>query len=429
MGSFDYVTTANSTTDASSYTFSSVSLGTADADRHILVATGARASSARTITGVTIAGISATELRDSSADQTNGSLWIAAVPSGTTGNIVLTYSGTMVRAHIAVFRLVGINPTPVDVDSHGIAGSSSAARTVTLDSVAGGYAVGAYVASGASTTASWSGVTEDYDFSYEASGNRASGGHGSTAGTSVTVTATPSGSVLDGILIAATFQDSVVTITGSIAADTPAVTIAVPEVSWSGTVTPPSFTGAIAADTPAVQVAVPTVAWSGAVTPPMFAGAIAADTPAVSVGVPTSSWSGTVTPPEFTGTLEADTPTVAIGVPTVSWSGTTSAPGAVTGSIIADTPAVSIGVPTCAWTGTVTVPSYAGSIAASTPAVTIGVPVVAWSGTVTTDPSTPLVVPRDRTLVASGPAFTLTGSAPARTLAGAGRRYTLEGSD
>lgn len=323
--------------------------------------------------------------------------------------------------------------TPAEI----VSGTTSSSRTNPTATLTGQprYALALVMSRGGSAPSSW---TPPSGFTLEGEAYNTSSGATTAASASRTYTATGSQgggtwtsdtSEVRGTTYLIILQPSSTPVTGSIAADTPTVTIGVPEVSWSGTVTPPSFTGAIAADTPTVSVGVPTVAWSGAVTPPTFAGAIAADTPTVSIGVPTSSWSGTVTAPVFTGAITADTPAVSIGVPTVAWSGTVSAPGAVTGSIIADTPAVAIGVPTCAWTGTVTAPSYAGSIAASTPAVTIGVPTVAWSGTVTADPSTPLVIPRDRTLVASGPAFTLTGSAPARTLAGAGRRYTLEGSD
>lgn len=58
-----------------------------------------------------------------------------------------------------------------------------------------------------------------------------------------------------------------------------------------------------------------------------------------------------------------------------------------------------------------------------------GEAVAAGGGASFVDESIPaLVVPKDRTLVASGPALTLTGSAPARTLVAAGRSFTLEGS-
>lgn len=55
-------------------------------------------------------------------------------------------------------------------------------------------------------------------------------------------------------------------ITGTVTADSPTVTAAVPTLTWSGTVSEPSGSGAITASTPTVTVAVPTVALAGTVS-------------------------------------------------------------------------------------------------------------------------------------------------------------------
>lgn len=207
---------------------------------------------------------------------------------------------------------------------------------------------------------------------------------------------------------------SVPVYSGTPVADTPTVSVAVPTVAWSGTFTPPGVTGSVVADTPTVTVDVPTVSWTGAVTAPVYAGSVAADTPTVSVAVPTAAWTGTFTPPVYAGTLTADTPAVAVAVPTVAWSGTFTAPGVIGGSITADTPPVTVAVPTVVWAGTFTPPVYTGTLVASTPGVTVGVPTCVWTGTVGGGGPTP--IPVHRTLTLTVPHRTLGLTVPHRTL-------------
>jgi hypothetical protein len=87
-------------------------LGTAAADR-VIILTYAHTSSggARLPTAVTIGGVSATLVgfnRDA-ATNPNASIWYAAVPTGTTGNIVVTASSANLNDHvIGVYRATGL---------------------------------------------------------------------------------------------------------------------------------------------------------------------------------------------------------------------------------------------------------------------------------------------------------------------------------
>jgi hypothetical protein len=182
---------ASSSTDASSYTFSAESLGTADSDRYILVGIAARAASARTISSVTIGGVSATILIDHSSSLSLAGFAIAAVPSGTTGDVVVTFSGTMVRCAIAVYRLLGLgSTTPTDTGTDG----GVASLTTNLDINAGGaaFAVGHRAATG---TPTWTNLTLDANIAVESNNSSFASDEFASAQTALAVTCAYSSNV------------------------------------------------------------------------------------------------------------------------------------------------------------------------------------------------------------------------------------------
>lgn len=93
-------------------TYSGVSLGAEASDREIFVVmTGLIFGSAPTISSVTVGGVSATL---ATASTTSISFYglsalvaFATVPSGTTGDIVVTWSAAPTRGGIAVYRVTG----------------------------------------------------------------------------------------------------------------------------------------------------------------------------------------------------------------------------------------------------------------------------------------------------------------------------------
>lgn len=152
--------------DSNSYTFSSQDFGTAEAGRYIIIGIISRKSTtAATITGVTIGGVTATIVVQRTNTITNtdvAGIAIALVPDGATGNIVVTFSATMLRCAISVYRAVGLSSaTPTDSD-----GSTASAPSVALDVPAGGFAIGMALTS-ATTTTSWTGLTENVDATLE----------------------------------------------------------------------------------------------------------------------------------------------------------------------------------------------------------------------------------------------------------------------
>lgn len=137
------------TTDASSYTFSSASIGAAYPDRHVALIVGAASSQnnyTRVVSSVTIGGVSATIIEQVRSTQHNypgiGALVIAAVPEGTSADIVVTFSGTVLRCAVGRWVLRGLaSPTPRDTHSELVYNMS----TATVDAPKGGVLIGGLV--------------------------------------------------------------------------------------------------------------------------------------------------------------------------------------------------------------------------------------------------------------------------------------------
>lgn len=110
-----YQTTSGDNTTQATYTFASQPFGTASSNRYVLIGIGARAAAARTLNSVTIGGVTATQIRNdrnTAGGNTTVTAWfIAAVPSGSTGTVVVTFSNSMARCGIAVFSLTGLLST------------------------------------------------------------------------------------------------------------------------------------------------------------------------------------------------------------------------------------------------------------------------------------------------------------------------------
>lgn len=179
-------------TDATSYTFTSVPLGTASASRRAIVWINLAALNIP-ITGVTIDGVAATMDWDSGNTLSNrrGYLWSAVVPTGTSGDIVVTFSGNCSRIGIGVWT----------IPSGSFVGQVSATNTtlsgtLNLTTVAGDYCIAGAMSTGTGGTIScaWTGaVTERYDQTYEGTINAHTGADVVASGTTTSATYTFTG--------------------------------------------------------------------------------------------------------------------------------------------------------------------------------------------------------------------------------------------
>ena len=163
--SFAYIngSAASSGTNQATYTFSNVPFGSPAATRTIIVAVAGRANTNRSISSVTVGGVTATEITQSSNTSGGGSItgiYRADVPAGASGSVVVTFSGQMVRAGIAAYRMEA-----------GAAGAHAftalnTSTAGTIDVPAGGAAL-AVAFTNAVATATWSGLTENTDMQIE----------------------------------------------------------------------------------------------------------------------------------------------------------------------------------------------------------------------------------------------------------------------
>lgn len=307
--SFLQATSITSTT--STYTFSSQNLGTAAADRYIFVIVHGRATgtSALSVSSVTVGGVSATiAVQQTGKEDVNSSqsaIALAAVPTGTTGDIVVTMSRDNVRCTIGAYRVTELDSTTAhDTDSIAPAsGDSGTTMSRSLDIPANGFAIGGGQTGGVGTTA-WTGLTEDYDTNAGSSFWTASGASDEfvSSETGRTIQITWSGTTnIDASMVVGSWAFSAGGVTGTIAA-----TEADDTMSASGAV---AISGAIAATEED-----DTAAASGQV---LISGTAAAteenDTVTASGGVLIS---GSITVTEEADTMAADTPSVDIAVAT-----------------------------------------------------------------------------------------------------------------
>jgi hypothetical protein len=148
-----YVTNDVDATNQVTYTFPGVSIGTAAADRYVIVGIVSRhASFSRTIVSASIAGVAATVIADGDISRSQAAILIALVPAGTTGDIVVEFTAVAERAGIAVWAAYGLSsPTPID-------SLNTASGTLDIDTAADGIIVAVHL--GVSQTPVWSGITE-----------------------------------------------------------------------------------------------------------------------------------------------------------------------------------------------------------------------------------------------------------------------------
>lgn len=188
-------TTANFI-NASSNTFSNISMGTADPARYILVAVFGRSNGngAQTISSVTVGGngatilVQCTPVLESSSSYNVVGFAIIALPTGTTANVVVTCSGSMYGFGIGVWRL--INPssatptaTATDTGHNPLTGS--------INVSAGGSCFGAAMTVGGGPSFTWSGLTERFDDSQNMGAVTGASNDFASGQTPLSISATP----------------------------------------------------------------------------------------------------------------------------------------------------------------------------------------------------------------------------------------------
>ena len=163
-----FLQTAINASDFTTYTFTAQPLGSASSSRRIVVAVAGRHfSTAISVSSVTIGGVSAAiDVATGSALNTVA-IASLAVPTGTTGDVVITFSSGSQRCGIAMWTVDGAAST-FSAGGTGTGGASVA-------SVAGGCVI-AHALNTASEAATWTGITKRYEEAIEGTTILHSGG-------------------------------------------------------------------------------------------------------------------------------------------------------------------------------------------------------------------------------------------------------------
>lgn len=164
---FSYRNTYTDVSNLTTYNFASSDIGTPGTDRLVVIATSCTAGAGRTVSSVTIDGISATLAITSTSGTQNNEIWYAAVTTAnSTGTISITWSGSCTDCIVHVW--VGYPASTTPVDAVGVTASSGTTRTLSnLAKNVDGFTVtaGRYNAGSSSTTTQNGAetVTENYD--------------------------------------------------------------------------------------------------------------------------------------------------------------------------------------------------------------------------------------------------------------------------
>lgn len=140
-------------------TFTGASLGAARSDRRIAVLISH--SSSNVLSTVTIGGVSASQVVQTNNSTVRATIWIATVPSGTTGNIVITCASNLAAVVMGVHAIYGLRSSTATATATDAIGPTDLSIAVE----ARGIVLACNAASNAAGpgTTTWTGVSETYE--------------------------------------------------------------------------------------------------------------------------------------------------------------------------------------------------------------------------------------------------------------------------
>jgi hypothetical protein len=183
-----------------------MSFGPAASGRRIVCTVASVAAAVRTLTSATIGGISATVVMNVGAalGGAASAIIIADVPTGTSGDVALTFDGTVLRSVVNLWSVTDLNSATAS-DTASDNGATANAFTTTIDVPAGGFAVACVNSNDSSSSWTWTNLTEVDDRTTESNFFGAAGEAFVSAQTGLAITATGAGSTTRGTLAVASW--------------------------------------------------------------------------------------------------------------------------------------------------------------------------------------------------------------------------------
>ncbi len=190
MPTLTFQTNTSSTAAGPAVTFLAQAIGTPAADRRVIVGVMSAVTGgvlARSISSITANGINLLEAVQNNNGTLGGvtvGLFMGNVPTDTTADIVITFSGAVARTGIGVWTCVGL-----DSDVKKASGSHMATdpAVVTLTPIfADGFAIAVGMENNGATF-TWTNATKRFDTTVDGAGH--SGADNTSPGTSLTITA------------------------------------------------------------------------------------------------------------------------------------------------------------------------------------------------------------------------------------------------
>lgn len=164
-----YITSTQSTSALTTYTFSNISIGSANTSRRVIVAATGRAGlGSRQISTVTLDGVTMNRVLQANTAVTASCAGIFELnkDTGTTGNVVVTWSAGANVTHVSIYTATGTGHTILAGLANGATSNpASDTSTVSTNVLAGDtvIAVATHSESGISAF-TWTGLTKDVDF-------------------------------------------------------------------------------------------------------------------------------------------------------------------------------------------------------------------------------------------------------------------------
>jgi hypothetical protein len=178
----------SSSQSLTTYTYTAVPFGSARSDRIIVVSIVASNSASRSVSSVTIGGVSATLVSssNSAAGLIFTATYYAVVPTGTSGTVSVVFSGATRDVGVGVYSIVDASSsTPLSGGTY--SNSSSNSGSITLSTSADAVIIGGVIVGTAVTAFTWSGVSSDFQSFAITRGRGFASGTANTSSTTVSV--------------------------------------------------------------------------------------------------------------------------------------------------------------------------------------------------------------------------------------------------